>query len=162
MVILIVLFASLFYKIPQANATTPVLYANCSGHPVNSAGAVTDGTPQCSDIFCVGTTAQQVACLIARRPGCVGWKSAMPRQTAWNCWAAEANVYPWDPTGMTDALFCESKGTSGARNGRYVGLFQSDSGNGDPVHDFENAYWVKWKGQGPSAWRGSYDHYCAN
>ncbi len=131
-------------------------------HPTDSRGFVTDGSPQRDDQHCIGNTRQRVACLVARRPNCPGWDHPMDRTTAWDCWAPEINVYPWDHDPMMQALYCESKGQTTASNGRYLGLLQDDGGSYDPVDAFEHAYWVKWRGQGSSAWAGTYGRYCAD
>jgi hypothetical protein len=131
-----------------------------SPHPINAQGFVTDGSPQRDDGHCIGTADQRVACLVARRPECQGWDHAMDPQTAMACWAPEVNVFDWPHDPMFDALYCESKGETGATNGRYRGLLQDDGGDGDPVHDLEHAYYVKWEGQRASAWAATYGRRC--
>lgn len=123
-------------------------------------GFVTDGGPQLDDDHCVGTTAERVRCLVARRPECRHWVRAMDRATAQRCWAPELAVYPWPAAKMLNALICESRGREGAVNGRYRGLLQDDGGVGDAAVDLEHAYRVKWLGQGASAWRSTYGRVC--
>ena len=163
------LFASLtFISSLSVCASVPAhatpMFADCSGHPRNAQGFVTDGTPQCGDQWCVGNPDQVMECTIARRPTSPGWACAggyKDRQTALDCWGAGINAYDWPHDAMFDALYCESKGDQNATNGRYRNLFQSnDAPDGDPVGAFLDAYHNKWAGQQSYAWTATYGRYC--
>jgi hypothetical protein len=144
-------------------------HAVASTHPINAQGYVTDGSPQLDDAHCStppgsgegSPPASQVACLVARRPECIGTQ-AMSRQQAMQRWAPMINVYPWPHLAMFDTLYCESKGKTNASNGSDVGLLQETAGTGDPVHDINLGYTRYWLGQGPAAWPNTYGVYCAD
>lgn len=159
--------SSQFHQAMITTATCPAQYNrqpvdHCwNGHPENSGGFVMDNSVQQDDFHCIGTTRQQIACRIARRPQCRDWARAMSAQQAWDCWAAEINVYDWDRQPMMQALYCESKGEEYANNGTHEGLFQSDDMPGDAINSFEDAYYQKWvPAKGGSPWRGTYGRQC--
>lgn len=140
---------------PASAAATP-------RRPTNAAGFVTDGSPQNDDGHCVGDETQRVACLVARRPQCIGWTHPMDRPTAWACWAPAINVFDWPRQAMMLTLYCESKGESGVANGAGdVGLLQETAGDGDAVHDLVLGYDRYWISQGPAAWPNTYGRECA-
>jgi hypothetical protein len=85
----------------------------------------------------------------------------MSNAVAMDCWAPEVNLYPWNHQDAFDALYCESKGEEGAwTHGPYKGLMQSDHGTGDATHDLNEAFYEKYRGQGPSAWSETWGRDC--